>query len=321
MQLKEKVGSLFVVGFDGTTPPDSLIELIQEYSIGGVILFKRNITSKDQLARLISDIRAAAGERRMIISVDHEGGRVFRMPPPFTQFVPMGKVTSPRDAHEIGKIMATELKEVGFNVNFAPVLDANTNIKNPVIGDRSFSSDPYKVAELGSALIKGLQENGIIACGKHYPGHGDTSLDSHLALPKVSATMGRLESVELIPFAAAIESGVKSLMTAHVIYEGIDSELPATLSPKLINDLLRHKLRYKGVVFTDDLRMSAISDQWGVNNACLMSLNAGCDVCLICRDNAVQKDAINHLVEAVNRGKIDESTLDSARWRISKMFE
>ena len=322
MNLLEKIGSLFMVGFDGTKPPDSLRELIVDYHVGGVILFRRNIESKKQLVSLIAQIKSMAAGRPMLIAVDHEGGRVFRMPEPFTQFPPMASVTDPEAAYNIGKIMAQELKGVGFNINFAPVLDVNTNIKNPVIGDRSFSHNPSRVAQLGTALICGLQENGIIACGKHFPGHGDTYRDSHTSLPTLPHTMARLETIELVPFIAAIEAGVRSIMTAHIIFDGIDHNMPATMSVPIIGKLLRQDLNYNGVVFTDDLNMSAISKKWTLPEACLNSLQAGCDICLICRDNVRQKEAIEYVANAAASGKLPESLIKTAYRRIStKLFD
>lgn len=319
MQLREKIGGLFMVGFDGTNPPESLAELIQNYFVGGVILFRRNIRSKAQLSELISQIKKLAEGRPFLIAVDHEGGRVFRMPPPFTQWQPMATVKTEEEAYETGKIMAEELKEVGFNVNFAPVLDVNTDIKNPCIGDRAFSNDPFKVASLGISLIKGLQDNGIIACGKHFPGHGDATLDSHTDFPVLPHTLGRLEALELVPFRAAVESGVKSIMTAHVVYEGIDPNFPATLSPIIVNDLLRKQIGYKGVVFTDDLQMTAVGKKWPLGDACVRSVRAGCDVCLICRDNSAQKNAIEEMIRALTSGELSETVIDAAYRRVSTL--
>lgn len=319
MQLREKIGSLFVVGFDGTTPPPSLVELIRDQFIGGVILYSRNIKSRSQLTQLIADIKAIAGDRPILIAVDHEGGRVFRLPPPFTQIGPMAHVKNAATAYEIGNVMAKELSSVGFNLNFAPVLDVNTNPKNPIIGDRAFSHDAAIVANLGVQLIRGLQENGIIACGKHFPGHGDTSLDSHTDLPRLAHTPARLGEIELVPFAAAIEAGLKAIMTAHVIYEGIDPVHPATMSRIIVGDLLRRRLGFNGVVFTDDLQMKAISRQYSMGEASVLSLLAGCDVCLIARDDVAQKEAIEYVISAANSGRISESVIDSSCQRISKL--
>ncbi len=327
MNLREKIGQLFMIGFEGTEVTGQLTELIRDFRVGGVILFKRNITSKGQLKKLILDIRAIANGRPMLIAADHEGGRVFRMPEPFTKFPPMAEFGAEFErsgdispVYEMATVMAEELKDVGINVNFAPVLDVNTNIKNPVIGDRAFSGNVKTVSILGIEAIKGLQDNGIIACGKHFPGHGDTSLDSHFDLPTLPHTIGRLEAIELVPFIAGISEGLQSIMTAHVIYEGIDSERPATLSPTLINKLLRRDMNFGGVVFTDDLRMKAISDKWGLPEACVMSLAAGCDICLICRDNAAQKEAIEHVISAVSSGEIAESVINDAARRVSNLL-
>lgn len=320
MQLREKIGGLFMVGFDGTTPPQTLIELIRDQFVGGVILYRRNIKSRQQLVALIDDIKAIADDRPIFVAVDHEGGRVFRLPPPFTQIGPMSQVKDPKTAYEVGKVMAKELSSAGFNINFAPVLDINTNIKNPIIGNRAFSHNAAVVANLGAQLIHGLQENGLIACGKHFPGHGDTFLDSHYDLPRLAHTMKRLTEVELVPFTAAIEAGVKSIMTAHVIYDGIDGTCPATMSKAIINDLLRRRLGFDGVVFTDDLQMAAISRQFSMGEASLLSLLAGCDVCLISKNNAAQKEAIEYVVNAANSGRISESLIDRSCQRIGKLL-
>ncbi len=319
MNLREQIGQLFMVGFDGLEPPPLLTELIRDYYVGGVILYRRNIESSKQLCELMAGIREAAGGRKLLIGVDNEGGRVFRLPPPFTQFPAMAKVTDEDSAYKIGKKMAEELRSVGINVNFAPILDVNTNIKNPVIGDRSFSSDARVVARLGCALIKGLQDGRVIACGKHFPGHGDTDSDSHLELPHLSHTMPRLEAIELVPFQAAISSGVKSLMTAHVVYDGIDPSAPATLSPIIINNLLRERLGFDGVVFTDDLRMRSITEMIMLPSACVRALTAGCDVCLICRDNASQKEAIEYTMAKVTAGHLPEKVIESAIRRVRRI--
>lgn len=319
MHLREKIGGLFMVGFDGLTVPASLASLIKGHFVGGVILFRRNIKSKDQLKELISEIKNIADGRNLLIAVDHEGGRVFRLPPPFTQWPPMASVKTPVEAYSIGKKMAEELKEVGFNLNFAPVLDVNTNAKNPVIGDRSFSENPKVVSNLGAGLIKGMQENGVLACGKHFPGHGDTFLDSHTDLPVLPHTLGRLESVELVPFKAAVAAGVRTIMTAHVIYEGIDAGLPATLSRTLIGKILKQTLGFQGAVFTDDLQMAAIAKKWPLPAACLRSIQAGCDVCLVCRDSEAQKEAIDHVIHAVASGELSESAVDNAYRRVSSL--
>ena len=327
MKTIEKIGALFMVGFDGTSVTPELAKLLTDYHVGGVILFKRNITSQKQLENLIAEIKETAG-RKILVAVDHEGGRVFRLGEPFTQWKPMAEygriyeeTKSAAHIYDMGCTMARELMEVGFNVNFAPVLDVNTNIKNPVIGDRAFSNDPYVVSECGVKLIQGLQDTGVIACGKHFPGHGDTSLDSHKDLPMVSATHGRLESIELVPFAAASLAGVKSMMTAHVVYEAIDPELPATMSKKIVTGILRQQLKYDGVVFTDDLNMNAIALKWSVPEACVMSIEAGCDVCLVCRGESLEMSAIEHVVKSVEAGRISAKTIDAAFVRVMKMIQ
>jgi len=322
MSLRQKIGRMFMVGFDGTSPSEELIRLITKYNVAGVILFKRNIKSCDQLKKLTSEIQNIAG-RKVLVAVDHEGGRVFRMPEPFTQWEPMAKIGEKMKSagdenlpYRIGKKMAEELKDAGIDINFAPVLDVNTNIKNPVIGDRAFSEDAFFVAKAGVQLLRGLQDHGIVACGKHFPGHGDTFMDSHLDLPTLPHTIGRLESLELIPFAAAIEAGVKSIMTAHVIYEGIDEELPATLSMSIIKGLLINRLGFKGTVFTDDLMMKAITKKWTLAKAALMALKAGCHCLLICSNSLTQIETIEYLEKAALDGSLPESIIETAGRKI-----
>ncbi len=328
MNLREKIGKMFVVGFEGHKVGPELESLIRDYFVGGVILFTRNIKSEKQLKQLTGDIRTLA-DRPIIISVDCEGGRVFRLPieAGFEQWPSLSELKREyeekqdlRVVYNAGKTLGEYLKHFGFNLNFAPVLDVNTNIKNPVIGDRAFSNDANIVARLGSEMARGIQDAGIAACGKHFPGHGDTYLDSHTALPKVSHTLGRLDKIELLPFQAAIETGIKSIMTAHVIYEGVDPDNPATLSPTIINNILRRKLKFDGVVFTDDMNMAAISANSNIPDSCLKAFRSGCDVALICRGFKAEIEAIERTVEAVGSGKLSEEVINSAFRRVSSLI-
>lgn len=318
-------GQCFMVGFDGTEPPADLIRLIREEEIGAVILFRRNITSVDQLKRLTSLLQDIAGGN-LLIGIDHEGGRVFRMPPPFTQ-VPSMRVVGryaqrhPEDriAFQLGQLMARELSAVGIHINFAPVLDLDTNADNPIIGDRAFGADPIFVASMGCDLIDGLLDGGVIPCGKHFPGHGDTYEDSHHALPRLPHTPERMRIMELVPFRAAIHHGVPALMTAHVVYEGWDAMRPATLSPRIIESVLREECGFDGVVITDDLHMQGIARYWGIEVAARLSLAAGCDLLAICRYPDAARRAIEAVKTALADGLIRVERLEQSVSRIQKL--
>lgn len=342
--LKKQIGRLCILGFEGTQVPDWIKFLIGEWALGGVILFKRNIESKDQLAQLIAELKALSGEIPLFISVDHEGGRVFRLPPPFTQIPPAREIgrrcvgAGLASAHsegqpqglplqkndtdiafQTGQLMGRELREVGFNLNYAPVLDVDTNPNNPIIGDRAYGSTPELVIKTALGVIRGLRSQGIIPCGKHFPGHGDTSRDSHLELPIVDHPISRLETLELVPFQAAIDDKIEMLMTAHVLYPQVDPDFPATLSGKILTGILRKKMAYEGVVISDDLLMKAISDRYGVGEAARLFLLAGGDIPLICKEEAVQKEALEYLVKSVERGELSQDRLEKSWERVSSL--
>ncbi len=225
MTPREKIGQLFMVGFLGTSVTPDLASFIKEYKPGGVILFSRNLESVEQIVDLTNDLQACSPHSPLLISIDQEGGRVSRLPNGFTIFPScdlLGRCNSTELAYAAAATIAKELRAVGVNMNMAPVLDVNSNPDNPVIGDRAFGTTPDVVCELGLATAAGLQDNKVVACGKHFPGHGDTSVDSHKELPVVEASRERLEAVEFPPFRRAVEQGVVSMMTAHVLYRALD---------------------------------------------------------------------------------------------------
>lgn len=321
-----QIGQLFMSGFEGTTLPPALARLLRSAQLGGVILFRRNILSVPQLTDLIAQIRDAAGGRDLLIGVDHEGGRVFRMPAPFTQIPAMAKVAaavqrtgSPKIAYDIGQLMARELAAVGFNCNFAPVLDINTNPKNPIIGDRAFGGEPQSVITCGLALMQGLMEGGVIACGKHFPGHGDSQDDSHKSLPVLPHTLERLRWMELQPFAAAITAGVPMLMTAHILYGAIDAVNPATISKRMITSILREELQYDGVVITDDLEMGGITQVLPAPESAWRALAAGCDIALICRDVALTEASIARAHQALDSGELARGLVERSMGRVARL--
>jgi len=322
MTLREQIGQLFMMGFMGTTVSKELASFMKAYTPGGVIFFRRNLESVQQIVDLTNGLQKLSPASPLLIAIDQEGGRVSRLPAEFTIFPPcaqLGQCNSSELAYSAAATIAKELRAVGINMNMAPVLDVNSNPENPVIGDRAFGADPGLVAELGQATIGGLQDNMVVACGKHFPGHGDTSADSHKVLPVVDAGLQRLRDTEFPPFQHAIRFGVASLMTAHVLYRALDPDAPATLSSAVIQRLLREEFRYDGVVFTDDLEMHAIIDHDGIGEAAVRSFVAGCDVLLICKDQDRVQTAMQAMERAVRDGRITQERLQQSLVRVARL--
>jgi beta-N-acetylhexosaminidase len=286
--LEVACGQLLFVGFDGTELPTEVERAFSRGHRGGAILFRRNVTDLDQVARLNAALIAACPvELPLVIGVDQEGGRVKRLGPPALQVPPMrllaarGEETVERVAYAVGR----ELAAIGFSMSFAPVLDVDSNPKNPIIGDRSFGSDPETVARMGLAYARGLARARVLSCGKHFPGHGDTEEDSHLSLPRVRHDRARIDAIELAPFRAA--KHLDAFMTAHVVFDALDPGVPATLSKKTVTTLLRDELGFEGVCISDDLFMKGISPSGGSDvaelaDAGVRAVEAGCDLLLVC---------------------------------------
>ena len=322
MTLREQIGQLFMMGFTGTTVTKDLASILKAYTPGGVIFFKRNLESVEQIVDLTNGLQKLSPRSPLLVAIDQEGGRVSRLPGEFTIFPPceqLGQCNSYELAYSAAATIAKELRAVGINMNMAPVLDVNSNPDNPVIGDRAFGATPEIVGEMGLATIAGLQENKVVACGKHFPGHGDTATDSHKVLPVVDADLRRLHDTELPPFQQAIRYGVASLMTAHVLYRALDPEAPATLSSAVIQRLLREEFRYYGVVFTDDLEMHAIIDHDGIGEAAVRAFVAGCDVLLICKDQERVMAAMQAMERAVQDGRITQDRLEQSLVRVTHL--
>ncbi|HET6675952.1 MAG TPA: beta-N-acetylhexosaminidase [Nitrospiraceae bacterium] len=322
MTAREQVGQLFMVGFLGSSISKELAEFIREFKPGGVILFSRNLESVQQIVELTNHLQRLSPHSPLLISIDQEGGRVSRLPKEFTIFPPgeaLGRCNSYELTYAAASVVAAELRCVGINMNMAPVLDVNSNPDNPVIGDRAFGSTPEIVCEMGQATVAGLQDNRVVACGKHFPGHGDTAADSHKELPVVAAPIQRLREVEWPPFEHAVQHGVASVMTAHVRYDALDDRRPATLSSAIIQSLLREQLTYDGVVLTDDLEMHAIIDHYGIGEASVQAFLAGCDVLLICKDQEREIAAIDAIEHAVKEGRISSARLETSLARIAKL--
>lgn len=330
MTVQEKVGQLLMVGFLGTTDvPEGMTQLIRDYNLGGAIYFSRNVQSPDQLANLSMKLQTLAKESStglpLFISIDQEGGIVSRLPGSATVFpgnMALGAVNDPEKVYEMAKVVATELKALGVNINLAPVLDINNNPQNPVIGVRSYGENPAMVSELGSAYIRGLQDAGVLACGKHFPGHGDTDFDSHLALASVPHPKERLYEVELKPFRAAIATGLASIMSAHVIFPAFEPEgMPGTLSKRVLTELLRNELGFDGLILTDCMEMKAIDDHYGSGEAAVRAVEAGVDQVLVSHTFEKQMESYQALLHAVETGRLSMERIDQSVARILKWKE
>jgi beta-N-acetylhexosaminidase len=271
------------------------------------------------VAELSIDVQTLASELPLWVSVDQEGGRVARLRKPFTEWPPMavlGRSGSVELASRFAAALAAELRAVGITLDYAPVLDIHTNPKNPVIGDRALADDAELVARLGAAIVRGMQDNGVAACGKHFPGHGDTSVDSHLELPLVEHPPDRIRRVECVPFRAAIKADVAFIMTAHVLVPSLDDK-PATLSRRVVQALLRDELGFPGVILSDDLEMKAIAQSFAIPDAAVQAVVAGCDAVLICGgDVETQAATLEALVHAVEDGRIAYGRVEDALTRL-----
>jgi len=324
-QTAELVGQHFIVDFSGPEVTPDVERLVRQGRIGGVILFAKNIRGAAQLRTLTADLQrlaAEAGLAPLLITIDQEGGLVARLHDGFTVFpgaMALGATGRPEDAATAGRITAQELGAVGINVNHAPVLDVNTNPANPIIGARAFSDDPKEVARFGIAYLQALQAAGVLATVKHFPGHGDTALDSHLALPVVEKDLRRLQREELHPFREAIGAGADGLLSAHVVYPALDASRPATLSPRVMRDLLRGELGFEGIVITDSMAMKAIADRWSRGTAAVAALRAGCDVVLACGPPEEQWASIEAARQAAADGTLEAGWLEESGARIARI--
>jgi beta-N-acetylhexosaminidase len=324
VNFREKVGQLFMLGFHGTELTEDLRALVKAYHPGGVLLFSRNLTDPVQAARLTNALQKLTPKMPLLVAIDQEGGRVARLPKGFTVFPgqgALGRAGTVALAYSFAEVTARELRAIGVNMNLTPVLDVNTNPNNPVIGDRAFGHDPELVETLGLAVIAGLQDNGVLACGKHFPGHGDTAADSHKELPTVSHGLDRLHEIELRPFVHCIQNGLAVVMTAHVRYPALDPEHPATLSSAVLSGLLRGQLQFKGLVLTDDLEMHAILDHYNIEEAAVRALSAGADILLIGKDPERQAAAMDAVYRAAKDGDLPALRFEHAVLRVLEAKE
>lgn len=319
LSIRRQIGQLLIAGFNGTQPPVELRSIAREFGLGGAILFARNVEEPAQVAELSYELAQLTPETPGWVSVDQEGGRVARLKAPFTEWPPMATLGRSGDttlAERFAKALATELKAVGITLDYAPVLDIHTNPKNPVIGDRALAEEARAVGELGAAIVRVLQAEGVAACGKHFPGHGDTSTDSHHELPLIEHPPEQLRDREFLPFRAAIAAGVATIMTAHVFIPALDDTRPATLSSRIVTGLLRGELGFEGVIISDDLEMKALANEWAVPDSAVEAIAAGCDAVLICSgDHDTQAAALEAIVKRVESDRVFSRRVDDALTR------
>lgn len=325
MSLEQKIAQVMAVGFDGVEAPPELLDWVAR-GLGGVVFFARNIESPRQVANLCNQLQSAAlasGSPGLMLAVDQEGGRVARLTEDhgFTEFpsaMALGATGDPENARLAARAIAREMKAAGLNADFAPVLDVNNNAANPVIGTRSFSDDPQVVADFGCAFTAGLQQEGVLAFGKHFPGHGDTAQDSHFTLPVVPHSLERLEAVEFVPFRAAVRAGVGAIMSTHINFPAVEpGGLPGTLSPRVMTGLIRGDFGFTGLLATDSLEMGALGAAgFPAPKAAAAALAAGADLLLFNHDDEMHRKALAEVTALVRDGRITVTRLENAARRV-----
>lgn len=323
MTLEEVMGSRLVFGIPGTAITPEIVRHFKETHCGGLILYRINFESPDQLRKLISDLENAL-ERRLLVCADHEGGRVIMFREGVTIFPSnqaLGQTANTVYARRQGEQEGRELRRLGIDVNFAPVIDVLTEAYSPNIGIRAYGKDPEWVAKMGAARIAAMQVEGLSACAKHFPGQGPSSLDAHLKLPTILSTWEEMEKVHFIPFLRAMRTAVHSIMTSHPLYPNLDStpKTPATFSRKIVHDYLRQRVGYKGVIFTDDMEMGAIQELCPIGEAAVKAAEAGHDVILSCHDKNAQKAVFSSLLEAYKSKRLSTKDLEESCQRIENM--
>ncbi|MEF2243748.1 beta-N-acetylhexosaminidase [Paenibacillus sp. IITD108] len=320
-----QVGQRMMAGFDGPYLDEAFIQLIKKWKIGNVILFAWNITGKEQLRELCRDIQKLVQEetgRPAFIAIDQEGGAVSRLPGDATRIpgaMAIAATGNPDNAYAAGRMTAEELLALGVNFNLAPVLDVNSNDANPVIGVRSYGEKPETVIQYALPMMRGLDAGGVLSCAKHFPGHGDTSVDSHLALPTVDKSVDELWENELVPFQAAAKAGIPAVMSSHILFPKLDAKQPATLSRSILTDLLRKEMGYEGLIMTDCMEMKAIQHTVGTVQGTVDAIKAGADMVLISHTASVAEASAIAIREALEAGEIDAAEWEQSLARISAL--
>lgn len=326
MTIEEKIGQLMIIGINGLTIDDYTKEMIEKYHIGGFILFKYNISDENQILELLNSLKKANSTNSipLFLSIDEEGGRVSRLPNSFLKLPGAKKIGDINDRDislEYGKIIGKRLKSLGFNMNFGPVLDVNSNPKNPVIGDRAFGSIVERVVDNGIQVMKGTRTEKIISIVKHFPGHGDTNTDSHIDLPIIDKDLEEMEELELVPFKESMKESVDGIMIGHILFPKLDSQYPVTLSRAVITGFLREKLAYEGLIISDDMTMGAIIKNYAIEEAAVNFLKAGGDLLLICHGYENHIKIIEKIKEEIHKGGITQEELDEKVYRILQIKE
>ena len=324
--MHQQIGQQIIVGLKGLQLEKDEADFIVKNNIGGVILFARNVESPEQIRHLVLDLQALRTrmpERApLFVSIDMEGGRVHRLKPPFTKWPALntvGKIDSTSVAFRFAQAMGDELRSVGINLDYAPCIDVFTNPQNTVIGDRALASSAETVARLGSAMVRGYIKSGIIPCAKHFPGHGNTLVDSHIDLPIEQRSLAELESVEFEPFKKAIRARLDLIMVAHIKYSKIDPEWPASLSEIFLRKILRDQLRYRGLVITDDLDMGALKNNYPKPLIAVRALQAGCNVLLYCNETDSPPTAIEAITKAIADKQLDDAIVSDNYRRVLEL--
>ncbi|HET7577856.1 MAG TPA: beta-N-acetylhexosaminidase [Bacillales bacterium] len=326
MTLDEKIGQLVMVGINGTKANDQTRQLIQQYHVGGVILYGNNIQTPSQSVKLINQLKAinakAENPLPLFISVDQEGGRVERMPDEIVNLPSnekIGNVNDPHFSYKVGQLIGQELQDFGFNMDFAPVLDIRSRSAKSVIGDRSFSSDKQVVSRLGVATMRGIQSQNVVSVIKHFPGYGGATIDAHTGLPKEKYGIDRLMKTEWYPYQKAIAAGADTVMVTHILLPQLDSHFPASMSRSIITGMLRNKLGFDGVVITDDMTMGAIAKHYSIDQAAVQAVKAGADIVLVSFHPDEQISVIKALKHAVQNGDISEERINKSVERILRL--
>lgn len=325
MTLREKIGQMIFAGVKGTGLSEETKQLVSSDKVGGLIFFKNNLKDVKEAVALLNAIKKESEDEKfpLFLGVDQEGGRISRLPglSKLPTNKEIGKLNDSSYSYKIGAHLGEEMKAFGFNVDFAPVLDVNSNPKNPVIGDRSFGNNVDIVSELGVQTMKGIQSQNIISVVKHFPGHGDTDVDSHLELPIIEKSLEDLQKLELIPFKRAMEEGADVIMVAHILLPKLDPSFPSSISHEIITTLLRDQLQFDGVIMTDDMTMNAITHNYEIGEAAVRAVTAGNDIVLIAHDYNNVLKAINAIEASVKDGKISEERINESVHRILALKE
>lgn len=324
--MRENIGPSMIIGIKGTSLTSSEAEFLVQENIGGIILFKRNFESPRQLFDLATELRSLAKRKPdrqpFFISVDQEGGRVARFRKPFTEWPPMGavgKLDSATVTFKVSQCLAQELAAVGVNLNFAPSVDIYTNPANTVIGDRAFGTDPETVAKLGSAAVRGMIKGGVIPVAKHFPGHGNTLIDSHEELPIENKSLAELEASEMEPFKRVFRARLDMVMSSHLMFPQIDPKWPCSLSEIFLKDILRDQLRYRGVIISDDLDMKALAKYHTKGDIAVRALQAGTNILLYCNEPDSPVIALDAIEKAVQDKSLPSHVLTDNATKVAAL--